>query len=384
MLRHVHLGFLVLVVSLATLVPGTFAQPWQEFPISINDDNAMYPDVDGQYVVWEALNKQFGDRDVFVADISNLDDIKSYVILGGSGDERYPKVSSGIIVCQRKEDGAPDWDVVALDLWYPQFGFFTIANTEADESRPDISQNQVVYEQRPKGSNWNIFMTDVWSENLDTRALAASTEDEATPVISENMVIWRAGQAHYTESYCDGAEVSDPNAIQNFITYMSLGLYAMPAVSKEWLVTLDPDGILKADNLFDPFPPIVITTKDAQNPSNPAISRNIIVFDDERNGNRDIFAYNLATGVEFQITKNSANQTHPAIYGDVDNGRFIVVWQDRRHDNSDIYGAVLTGPLVAGCVSPPRQDINGDCIVDFRDFALLAENWLRSESITSK
>ena len=65
---------------------------------------------------------------------------------------------------------------------------------------------------------------------------------------------------------------------------------------------------------------------------NPAVYGNIAVWIDERNGNKDIYGYNLTTGEEFQITSDPRDQCNPAIYEN------IVVWQDYRYNNWEIYG----------------------------------------------
>jgi beta propeller repeat protein len=72
----------------------------------------------------------------------------------------------------------------------------------------------------------------------------------------------------------------------------------------------------------------------------PAIYGGRIVWEDDRNGNYDIYMYDLRsiTIQEFQITVNTANQRFPAIYGD------RIVWEDNRNGNWDIY----MGDLAAG------------------------------------
>jgi TolB protein len=63
----------------------------------------------------------------------------------------------------------------------------------------------------------------------------------------------------------------------------------------------------------------------------PAIYRDRIVWQDERNGNWDIYIYNLSTSTESRITTDELDQINPAIYGD------RIVWQDERNGNWDIY-----------------------------------------------
>lgn len=57
-----------------------------------------------------------------------------------------------------------------------------------------------------------------------------------------------------------------------------------------------------------------------------------IVWADSRNGNFDVFIYNIANGTETQLSKNPSDQEYPAIDGTK------VVWTDtRRSNNYDIY-----------------------------------------------
>jgi beta propeller repeat protein len=64
--------------------------------------------------------------------------------------------------------------------------------------------------------------------------------------------------------------------------------------------------------------------------SNPDIYGNTIVWQDNRNGNWDIYIFDLSTKKEIHTT-NLSNQTFPAIYGN------RVVWEDERNGGHDIY-----------------------------------------------
>jgi len=70
---------------------------------------------------------------------------------------------------------------------------------------------------------------------------------------------------------------------------------------------------------------------DAKDQEYPAIYADKIVWDDNRNGNWDIYMYDLSTLKETQITTNAKNQASHAIYGDK------IVWEDYRNGNCDIY-----------------------------------------------
>jgi TolB protein len=68
----------------------------------------------------------------------------------------------------------------------------------------------------------------------------------------------------------------------------------------------------------------------------PAVHGNKFVWQDNRNGNWDIYMFDMWTETEHQITNNSASQEFPKIYGN------YIVWQDNRHGNWDIYLYNLT------------------------------------------
>jgi TolB protein len=77
-------------------------------------------------------------------------------------------------------------------------------------------------------------------------------------------------------------------------------------------------------------------TTNERNQAIPAIYGDIVVWQDERNGNLDIYGYSLSTKEEFEITTDSSHQRSPAIYGNT------VVWEDNRNGNWDIYGYNLS------------------------------------------
>jgi len=108
----------------------------------------------------------------------------------------------------------------------------------------------------------------------------------------------------------------------------------------------------------------------------PAISGDIVVWHDERNGQWDIYGHNLATGQTFPVCVAGKDQVRPSVSGN------IVVWEDRRNGHpeysGDIYGYDLstgrefvvyedTGPILHA----RRPEISGDWVVwsDYRSEA---------------
>lgn len=56
------------------------------------------------------------------------------------------------------------------------------------------------------------------------------------------------------------------------------------------------------------------------------------MWEDSRNGNYDIYGYDLETEKEVQVNTNTYDQWNPAVYED------CVIWVDSRYENKDIFG----------------------------------------------
>ncbi|MBZ0167326.1 MAG: S8 family serine peptidase [Candidatus Omnitrophica bacterium] len=102
------------------------------------------------------------------------------------------------------------------------------------------------------------------------------------------------------------------------------------------------------------------------NKSHPAVSGDRTVWQDARNGNSDIYLYDAGTGLETQITTDTAEQINPKISGD------IIVWQDFRNGNWDVfmYDMALSAeiPLTSDPADQQLPAVDGNRVVweDYR------------------
>ncbi len=114
-----------------------------------------------------------------------------------------------------------------------------------------------------------------------------------------------------------------------------------PAVSGSWVVYEDDRNgnwdiyAYDASQVTLPTPPaepveVAVTTGPADQ-VDPAVYGTTVVYADNTNGNWDICAYDLVTGVERHFISNTADQVQPSIEGSK------VVFADLRNGNWDIY-----------------------------------------------
>lgn len=118
----------------------------------------------------------------------------------------------------------------------------------------------------------------------------------------------------------------------------------------------------------------------------------MVVWEDYRNDNWDIYGLNLSTQEEFQITAGSHSEVHPAVYGTIvvwisredehdyvcgynlltkeefqitsESGKpelpaiygSFVVWYDFRNGNADIYGHVLPPSIFQSQGKPLEEE----------------------------
>ncbi|MGQ9729889.1 MAG: hypothetical protein ACUVX8_01320 [Candidatus Zipacnadales bacterium] len=138
-----------------------------------------------------------------------------------------------------------------------------------------------------------------------------------------------------------------------------------PAIDGQRLVWIDwRSGHLEfyAARIGAPEEPIVWSAPHAVAQTGPAISDDIVVWEDSRNSRQsghDIYGYNLRTQHEFAVCTHRGHQRRPAISGN------IVVWEDTRHGDSDIYACDLTTRReFSVCVYEDTPQLNPDIAGD--------------------
>ena len=188
---HQILLSVLLAGSLA--VAAATAGPWEEFGVLPSQDDQEMPDIQGTLVVWQEYVSQYGDYDIYVADINDLDALLVTAI-GDAGDQTHPVVYGATVVWQHfiTDEDVGDWDIRMADISdMNEPEVFAVSNLiGVDEQRPAISGHTVVWEETD-GTDFDIYGADVTDPCLPlVFPVAPFGLDQRNPAIDRNTVVW--------------------------------------------------------------------------------------------------------------------------------------------------------------------------------------------------
>ena len=177
----------------------------------------------------------------------------------------------------------------------------------------------------------DLFIYDI--ETGQTTQFAVGTEHDVYPAISDDRIVYQyqhgsldSELAIYDLRDGSGYGITFDDADQMY-----------PAISGETIVWQDNRNgnwdIYMYDVNTEQITPLIVNSGDQ---INPAIDGDKVVWQDNRNGNWDIYVHDISTGETLCLCNDSADQVYPDISGQ------RVVWQDNRNGNSDIFGYDLT------------------------------------------
>ena len=213
-----------------------------------------------------------------------------------------PTVYGDLVVWADGRNGVGNRDIFVYD--YALGIEMQVTTDPNDQSAPVIHGDRIVYIDDRNG-NEDIYMYDL-STSTET-AICDDPARQISPAIYGDIVAWmdyRNGTYPDVYMYDISTATESPVAIH--------GEYYSPSFSGGGYISIYEDKI---------------------------------VWFDWRNGNADVFMYDITTDVETQITTDALGQRFPDIYGD------IIVWEDSRNsplpfdpdtEQKDIYMYDLT------------------------------------------
>jgi len=323
----------------------------------------------------------FASIDSQVAAAASWDPASCTPVCIAPGDQQSPAISSGnggyIVVWQ---DSRPDGKTAGTEYPWSVHGrylnqaedFPIDVPPDANAMDPDVSGNCVVW---TENRGWSTLAT----ATLKGRKPGEIKTIEGTagnPAVDGNLIVWSSSKHRYDAGKGNIGWITDIRAYETngpgvgFDVVMSeIVPHTAPAVQGKTVVWAElrhgsssyNSGFIQYRNIDrDPEPLRAAGTANKM-ATNPAVYGSLIVWQDNRSGDWDIYGFDIKTRKECVICKNTGDQTNPAIYGGV------VVWQDNRNGDWDIYGYdIRTGesfPVYVGKGNQTEPAIYDDVVV---------------------
>jgi len=197
---------------------------------------------------------------------------------------------------------------------------------------------------------------DVWYLDLATGAPAINltntpTEQEFLEDIDgTQIVLTRTNQI----SAGDIVLIDASTGVQTTIAAAGGGVhYEQPAIRGRYVVFVRASGQFDIDGydvaLGSPFPAPL--TNDAAVQARPRVSTDVIVWEDYRNGNADVYGYRLSTGQQLTIATGASKQSQPDVDGD------WVVWVDDAGGSDQIWASNLATGVTRQITTAPSNKV---------------------------
>ena len=363
----------ILRISVIGLICAVFVLgvPVCAAELKISPDNGgdhITPQINGNYVVWADINSNTG---VYLYSVSN----GAVKRISGttSVDPESPQISGNKVI----------WvDHRYADPWAALFQYDIPAGNEIplahqphppnvnpsweyfDQWKPAISGNIVTYW---ISNPWDaVAGREIWSYDLTSgqfRLITAYSDyggvTNEHPRISGNTIVWARcwNNTYNILLYNPVTPLYRGISIHGYEPINSMN----PDIDGNRVVYEDEDPVTgNADIVLYDIITSTTTriTNDAADQRHPAISGDLVVWDDDRNYQQtglDIYRYNITSGVTTQITNDHYNQQNPSISGN------RIVWEDDRNGSRDVYMYTDT-PGVVPDTTPPVFDGLGTAI----------------------
>ncbi len=349
--------------------------------ITNNAGEQKNPAVSGWTVVWE--DDRNGDWDIYSYDYMTGSTVMA---AGGAGDQRYPAVWNGNLVwC---DDSSGDWEVYYRNLFDQEApAALNISADAADQLSPDIFGDFIVWEDHRSG-NADIYLYDLASQQ--SSVLSDGPSNQTEPRIFANCVVYTDDNAGTEDTdifvyYLNGGfslritntleKQQNPALFGNRIVWQDerdgqweiysaliafmgeeIDSYQHERIDNELEPALTASHILFTayegidGDIFtlalDDYSETPVAEYTTSNQSQPDMFGPLAVWTDNRNGNLDIYSYDIDAMTEERITFNIGNQSAPA-----DRADNWIFFEDDRAGDLDIYGYYLPTDmayLVAG------------------------------------
>ena len=290
-------------------------------PVLVDPSTQTAPAIDGRRVVWQ--DARSGPADIYLADldtgtIRNLTNSYQW--------EAIPDISGNYVVWR---DGYTGIGIHGIDI--STGAMFTVTVGHRDMSRPSISGSIVVWaDNRAGDDDWNIYGYDIARPaGVCHRPVPGRQHD---PRIDGKYVVWWDYQEWvYLHDITTGntKAIHDTSGARN------------PTVSEGddlavWMEYVDGKWDLAAYQISTSMPFMIVTAAGDQ--EYPSVAHGLLAYQTRyANSQLDVGVLVLADKTSFLVSDVPSAQINPAV------GDGVVVWEDTRDHQSDIYRFDWTG-----------------------------------------
>lgn len=221
----------------------------------------------GRWAVWQ--DQRNGNWDIYVANISR-EAASAIQITANSLNQERPRTDGRYVVWEdRQPDGT--WDIWAKDLENAAPAFAVTATPGSDETKPVVYWPWVVYQSRPgsqPNAPWQLMVHNLLSGT--TAAVDPTNQNQIDASVYGRQVVWQDFRdAGYGEIYMKDLQTGQIKRITD-----NPGGQYYPVIFEQW-----------------------------------------IVWSDNRNGQFDLYGYNLKRQAEVRLTDTPEDETRPYING---------------------------------------------------------------------
>lgn len=305
-------------------------------PVVQHPKSQEFPTVDGQRVVWQDFRT--GPTDIFLADMTT-NEVKN--LTNTPTWEVQPDIDGDFVVWK---DGYRGIGIHGLNLATGQT--FAAVEDKHDVSRPHLSHGVVVWaDNRAGGEDWNIYGYDI-VRSVEF-IISAQPGRQQDPQIDWPLVVWWDYKEHV---FLYNLETKETQTILN------TRAARFPAVSAADNLVVWQDG---RNGNWDIYGYDLTTQVELALLTAPrdqelvAISHGLVAYQNRNEGNSwNVHLLLLADKRTFALDAQSSQQVQPALDGNT------IVWQDYRAHQPDIYQFTWSGLMPAVVQYPVAAPAN--------------------------
>jgi beta propeller repeat protein len=336
-MRRTVLRGSILALMVLVLVGCAHALPpvtWTERRITTDLADQFDPAISGDFIVYADMRGN--DHDVWYYDLSQS---KEFPVTTAPGDQRLTDVSDGTIVYA---------DYVNVDImafYVPSGPMVDItASSGSNSNEPSVGGKLVAW-QDDRDGNYEIY-----AKNLQTgeeRRITSSSDADQKPAVNNGIIVW---QRCYSSATCDIFSYDWGPGSTRQITSTADGDERSPDISGPNIVYEALRAGEKDIYLFNLGTGVETRLSLAGQQGNPAISGDNVVFDDLSSGMYHVRLWNVPSGAVFDMPAGAGQQ----FLNDISGNR--VVYTDDRNGQLDIYMSEFTfDPPVASFTATPSS-----------------------------